>query len=125
MARARAEWRKAYYHKRIGELIVAHGGRCVSCGSIDRLEFDHIDKTTKSFTISSRYDAAPEVMEPELAKCQLLCNDCHLEKSLDSGDVPARAQHGTYAMYRHHKCRCAECREANRVTSARYKKRKT
>jgi hypothetical protein len=57
------------------------GGKCVKCGCTEALEFDHIDPTTKSFNISAGYHKPMEVLEEELAKCQLLCVSCHREKT--------------------------------------------
>jgi len=62
-------------------LIEKLGGKCVECGCTETLEFDHIDPTTKSFNISAGYHKPKKVLEEELAKCQLLCNKCHVEKS--------------------------------------------
>jgi hypothetical protein len=62
-------------------LIEKLGGKCVECGCTETLEFDHIDPSTKSFNISAGYHKPKEVLEEELAKCQLLCNKCHIEKS--------------------------------------------
>lgn len=52
---------------------------CVECGSTDRLELDHIDRTTK---ISNRIWSWREDRRlAEISKCQILCHDCHKEKS--------------------------------------------
>ena len=58
------------------------GGRCVECSATDRLQFDHIDPRSKSFKIADKIAqyAWPRIMA-EIAKCQLLCFDCHVEKS--------------------------------------------
>ena len=55
------------------------GKSCVRCGSCERLELDHIDPKTKTTHAiwSWRYDRRME----EIAKCQVLCHDCHLKKS--------------------------------------------
>ena len=55
------------------------GGKCVSCGTTENLQFDHIDPTTKSFSIGKRY-RCKDVFE-EIKKCQLLCCDCHWKKT--------------------------------------------
>lgn len=57
------------------------GGQCAVCASTDQLEFDHVDKTTKNFTIASRLTIAEDALTLELDKCQLLCKDCHNKKS--------------------------------------------
>jgi hypothetical protein len=62
-------------------LLEKLGGKCIKCGATDKLEFDHIDPSIKSFNISSGYHKPKEEMENELSKCQLLCNKCHCEKT--------------------------------------------
>jgi hypothetical protein len=125
MKTASQEWRKDYYIKRKQKLIDIMGGECISCHSKENLEFDHTDKNTKEFDITGRYDAALARLLPDLEKCQLLCHSCHIAKSQLMGDMPKLAVHGTYAMYRHHKCRCSACRTANNLHNYKYKKRKT
>ena len=67
--------------KRKEVLIEMLGGKCVSCGAIENLQFDHIDPTTKSFSIAKKY-ICKAVFE-EVRKCQLLCYNCHLEKTAE------------------------------------------
>ena len=62
-------------------LIEKLGGKCVECGCTEALEFDHIDPSTKSFNIASGYTKPKDILLEEVAKCQLLCNKCHVEKS--------------------------------------------
>lgn len=62
-------------------LIEKLGGKCVECGCAETLEFDHIDPSTKSFNIAAGYSKPKEVLLEEVAKCQLLCNKCHIEKT--------------------------------------------
>jgi len=62
-------------------LIEKMGGKCVECGCTETLEFDHIDPSTKSFNIAAGYSKPKEVLLAEVAKCQLLCNKCHIEKT--------------------------------------------
>ena len=57
------------------------GGKCVKCGSIHNLQFDHIDRTTKKYTIASRVTNNFTILKEELDKCQLLCVPCHLKKT--------------------------------------------
>ncbi len=57
--------------------IDAGGNACQRCKATDRLEFHHRDPAEKvSHRIFSR---RWEVIHQELAKCDLLCSDCHLE----------------------------------------------
>ena len=63
------------------------GGKCVRCGATERLEFDHIIKETKSFTIGSSLTCfSIEELIEEVNKCQLLCRPCHIIKSDEEGD---------------------------------------
>ena len=62
-------------------LVEMLGGKCESCGTTKNLQFDHIDPTTKSFSIAKKY-MCPIVFE-EVKKCQLLCFNCHLEKTAE------------------------------------------
>jgi 5-methylcytosine-specific restriction endonuclease McrA len=98
------------YDRRRSEYIVKMGGKCAKCGSTHNLEFDHIDRTQKSFDIGERLAgmAIPK-LEAELAKCQLLCQKCHIAKSiLELDNKPWR--HGSLSGYRY--CRCDLCRSA-------------
>ena len=38
------------------------GGKCVVCGATRKIEFDHIDKTTKKYTISSMLNNSIELL---------------------------------------------------------------
>ncbi len=63
------------------------GGKCVRCESTENLEFDHIIKETKSFTIGSSLTCfSIEELILEVDKCQLLCRPCHIDKSHEEGD---------------------------------------
>lgn len=73
----RAETRKA----RRGEWIAKQGGVCVTCGSTDRLEIDHRNPAEKSCEVEQIWFRTAEARAVELAKCQVLCRDCHLAKS--------------------------------------------
>lgn len=63
--------------------VAAAGGACRGCGlgqPVDALEFHHLDPKAKEFAISA--DGVPRSMvrvEAELAKCVLLCANCHRE----------------------------------------------
>lgn len=105
------------------------GGKCVKCGSIDQLEFDHIDPATKQYTISSPklLDGPWSKLEEELGKCQLLCNRHHIEKTSkeNSERIPwnkgigGTLVHGTASMYSERKCKCDLCRLAKKLYRAK------
>ena len=56
------------------------GGKCKICGYdkvLDSLEFHHVDKERKLYTISDKLTNKWETIEIELEKCELLCSNCH------------------------------------------------
>ena len=84
-----SEERKVYFKKRyydtLSECIEKLGGECVKCGATERLEFDHINPKDKLFEITKGFLMGDrEKFQEELDKCQLLCYDCHLEKTKQS-----------------------------------------
>jgi hypothetical protein len=50
----------------------------------------------------------------------------HIDKTYECGDILGRkrVRHGTYSMYRHYKCKCRPCRDANNEMSKKYKRKK-
>lgn len=68
------------------------GGKCQECGynkCLAALEFDHVNPSDKSFSISEaiqRKKFDKELIREELRKCQLLCANCHREKTVIKGD---------------------------------------
>ena len=76
---------KKRYYETLSECIEKLGGECVKCGVKERLQFDHIYPKNKSFEITRRLLMSDrKKFEEELDKCQLLCYDCHLEKTKQS-----------------------------------------
>jgi hypothetical protein len=56
-------------------------GPCRWCGSSQDLRVDHIDPKQKEYEIGKIWGRRAEVLLPELAKCQVLCEGCHYVKS--------------------------------------------
>lgn len=62
-------------------------GPCANCGSHERLEIDHVDRSTKSPKLIRRggtanvFSWSQARRDEELSKCQVLCKSCHLEKT--------------------------------------------
>jgi hypothetical protein len=60
---------------------------CKNCGekNINVLQFDHIDPKTKKEEISKmvKRNAPIEEIKQEMRKCQILCFNCHVKKSLE------------------------------------------
>ena len=78
-------YKKKRYYETLSESMEKLGGKCVKCGATERLEFDHIDPKNKSFCITKNLRMGDnEKLQEELDKCQLLCYDCHLEKTKQS-----------------------------------------
>lgn len=95
------------------------GGRCVRCGVTEFLEFDHIERKSKVANVSSLLrGSSSERLRTEVDKCQLLCMDCHIGKTIEETPEPA---HGTLSRYgNRYKCRCELCMAANRKRGREY-----
>lgn len=52
---------------------------CSECGEADPkvLEFDHLDRTTKSYNVSEMMGLSIAKIEQEVLKCRVLCANCH------------------------------------------------
>ena len=117
----RTKYNLSYYHERRYFLIQLLGGKCAKCGSVWNLEFDHIDKKTKTYSISKIWSYSIQKVLAEIAKCQLLCEECHKKKN---ETYNGKARHGTISMHRHHKCRCRPCMDAYNEARKRWRKPK-
>ena len=70
--------------RKVKELLVAEaGGHCQLCGydrCLAALQFHHVDPAQKSFGLGSRGLARSiDKARAEVAKCALLCSNCHAE----------------------------------------------
>lgn len=105
----KAAWQKRWQTKRRAEFF--NGKVCAECGGDEQLELDHIDPTAKmTHRVWSMSDARREA---EIAKCQVLCYDCHKRKSREQLPITRgfkAFRHGTAAMYKEHGCRCGKCK---------------
>jgi 5-methylcytosine-specific restriction endonuclease McrA len=118
------EYNKERHIQRRTKLINHLGGKCVNCNSTENLQFDHIDPSSKTFTIAQKWLTNWNNLLKEVSKCQLLCQTCHSNKTIkDLGNKPR--QHGSDTMYRQG-CRCIECKQAHSVVGKNYQpKRKS
>lgn len=75
--------RKEEIRKYVAEALT--GKACNVCGEADPvvLEFHHRDPTTKIFNLAAAamYFAKDEAIDSEIAKCDILCANCHRRES--------------------------------------------
>lgn len=74
------------YHERRTEALTLLGGVCIRCKTDEDLNFDHIDRDTKSFPISQLWSVSRTKYLSEIAKCQILCGPCHRDKTRENRD---------------------------------------
>lgn len=111
------------YQKWRAYAIEKLGGKCVICGATTDLQIDHIYRADKNFAVSQWWSSSRAKMDAELAKCQLLCRDCHKAKTLwEVGQKAAITTHGTLSAYRY--CKCRICRKAYSDYYKEYQNRK-
>lgn len=102
------------YHQRRQKAIEELGGKCARCG-IKNVPFhlDHIEAKKKKMRASDIHSTNDKAVENEMKNLQLLCEECHKDKTKESWDYSTpKSKHGTYWMYRKYKCRCEKCTKA-------------
>lgn len=111
---------KKRYHKRRQDALSFLGNQCKHCGSSNNLEFDHVDRSIKTFAISKRLHGLPwEKIKEELSLCQLLCRDCHKKKT---SSEKMKKEHGGRSMW--DRCKCDPCRAAKNEYMRNYRARR-
>jgi hypothetical protein len=111
-------------------LINMYGASCRDCKSVEQLEFNHIDRSKKSFTLSGRgLDGNWDIILEELSKCELLCRPCHIVKTKIQYETKQIRQwndkkseplvHGTARSYQEQKCKCNDCKLAKKYYRAK------
>ena len=109
--------------KRRIEAITARGGCCVKCRSTVDLEFHHRNNKEKEISIAQVWCRAEKLREKELAKCDLLCAECHkVETAKERGY--GKRPHGTLTSYTTYGCRCKKCRRVWAENSRKYRELK-
>lgn len=110
------------YRTKRDQAIKELGGKCSRCGSKKNLHIDHKNRKNKEIRMSDIHSVSDSKVKKELKKVQLLCSDCHKEKSRESWDFSTpKPRHGTYWMYRRHNCRCARCMKAYKEKMKEYR----
>lgn len=122
MGYADPEKQKAYQLRYVRErrehYLKVMGNICCKCGTTENLEVDHVEPNKK---IDHRiWSWSHKRIQDELTKCQLLCRDCHIAKSVEEQDYIPR-EHGTNLMYLKDKCRCDDCKAAHAVVNRKYR----
>lgn len=87
---------------------------CVSCGSTDRLQFHHRNPDERTDDVN--FTRSDERVLAEIAKCDILCHDCHRARHA--------MKHGTNSMYTSGKCRCDICSANWRAYNREYKRKR-
>lgn len=59
------------------------GGRFPPCA----MHFDHLDPSTKKFIIAKKLNTSKENILEEIAKCELVCANCHAIRTQKSRDA--------------------------------------
>lgn len=115
---ASAEYQRNRYYRNRKVLVDEMGGKCVRCGKSENLQFDHIDRSRKSFNIGSSFNRSLDYLRKESRKCQLLCKQCHSVKTKQYKDFiglsnmpqPKESwKHGTFYTRYGRGCDCGEC----------------
>lgn len=100
---AQLEYQRQWMARRRAEYF--KGKTCVSCGSDKDLELDHIDPEQKVSHKIWSWSATRRIAE--LAKCQVLCQECHMEKT-DTQRPNKPVPHGGGVAGRG-RCKCQPC----------------
>jgi hypothetical protein len=81
--RCRAEQVTDWRRRVKARLVAEAGGRCTVCGydrCLAALQFHHVDPAQKRFHLAAGGVARSlERLREEVAKCVLLCSNCHAE----------------------------------------------
>lgn len=110
-----------YQRKRLAERRVAwlrDNGPC-SCGATENLEVDHRDPALK--VDHKVWSWSEQRRAAELAKCQVLCIECHKVKT--RSEFSREREHGTALKYKSDGCRCEACRVAQANSQAEWRQR--
>lgn len=63
--------------------------KCVNCGNNDFrvLDFDHLEEKLFNIADASRLGYSLKVLKEEIAKCQILCANCHRIKTYEETHI--------------------------------------
>lgn len=87
-AEYKREYQRELSRKRKAKLdAIRKESGCIDCGTKENLCFDHRVKEEKLFTIGSGVRRAWNVIEAEIAKCDVRCTSCHAKRHKSLGDI--------------------------------------
>lgn len=115
-------YHRDYFYVRKQRFFDFLGGECVECGSTSNLEIDHVDPALKTLNFSANLSISNAAVQQELQNAQLLCETCHLKKTIREKKPFA---HGTLYGWMKAKCKCSVCEQTRRAwNDARNAKRR-
>ena len=109
------EYQREWMRKRRAEFF--SDKKCKHCNSIEELELHHRDPDQKVNHAIWSWKESRRLIE--LAKCDVLCNECHKKET--KKQLSVIWEHGTSYGYRTHGCRCDLCREAQKLYMREYR----
>lgn len=110
------EYMKKRYKQRRQMAFEILGNKCWKCKSTENLEIDHIYNWDKRFNFAKFWNIAIHKFIKELEYCQLLCQDCHKEKTIKEKSVP----HGGGISGKRN-CKCLPCKTKKAEYMKNYK----
>lgn len=112
------EYQLVRYYKLRAECIALLGGKCVDCGTTDRLEFDHMHRFGKKYTLGSIMLHSKKKREEELSKCVLRCTYCHSVKT----SIESSVDHGG-GLTGKRNCYCTLCKPLKKEYNRKWRER--
>jgi hypothetical protein len=82
--------RERQYERRralVAQERARRGDRCQDCGWTDDLQWHHRNPAEKAFTLSYAIIKSYQAIRDELAKCDLLCPNCHARRHREMTEV--------------------------------------
>lgn len=113
----RKEYARLWVKKRRDEFF--SDKQCLKCESKEDLVLHHRDPSKKEHHCIWSWSKIRR--DIEIAKCDVLCNNCHVE--LHSDLLKKEITHGNYNDYKTRGCRCSKCKEAVRLYQQEYRNR--
>ncbi len=108
------------YHKWREFVLEMLGGKCVDCGSAEKLEIDHVLPSEKWKNLGKIWSCKKEVWLQELNKCVLRCTYCHKVKTLSEITL----EHGE-GLTGKRNCYCSLCKPLKKKYNREWKQKGT